>query len=186
MAESPSHPTSRLTSAAGLAALAILVASAYVVAARIGLALTMRPHPVSTLWPPNAVLLALLLLVPTRRWAFVLLAALPAHLAVELLAGIPLPMVLCWFVSTSTEALIGAGLIRRWGGKSTRFDSATLVATFLLAAFLSVFLSSFLDAAFVKLNGWGSGSYWHTWRTRFFSNVLATLTLVPVIVSLGN
>jgi len=186
MAGSPNYPSLRLTSAARMAALAILVASAYVVAARIGLALTMQPHPVSTLWPPNAVLLALLLLVPTRAWALVLLSALPAHLAVELHAGIPLPMVLCWFVSNSTEALIGAGLIRRWGGGSTRLDSAERVATFLLAAFLSVFLSSFPDAAFVKLNHWGSGSYWHTWHTRFFSNVLATLTLVPVIASLGN
>src|SRR6476661_2665306 len=161
MAGSPNYPALRLTSAARMAALAILVASAYVVAARIGLALTMQPHPVSTLWPPNAVLLALLLLVPTRAWALVLLSALPAHLAVELHAGIPLPMVLCWFVSNSTEALIGAGLIRRWGGGSTRLDSAERVATFLLAAFLSVFLSSFPDAAFVKLNHWGSGSYWH-------------------------
>src|SRR4030095_13663339 len=45
------------------------------------------------------------------------------------------------------------------------------------------FLSSFLDAGFVKWNHWGTQSYWLIWRMRFFSNVLAELTLVPVIIS---
>ncbi|HKU72127.1 MAG TPA: ATP-binding protein, partial [Burkholderiales bacterium] len=45
------------------------------------------------------------------------------------------------------------------------------------------FLSSFLDAAFVKMVGWGEDGYWFLWSTRFFSNMLATLTIVPCIVS---
>jgi integral membrane sensor domain MASE1 len=53
---------------------ALLVALGYYLAARLGLALTLQPHPISTLWPPNALLMAALLLVPARsRW--VLLAA---------------------------------------------------------------------------------------------------------------
>jgi integral membrane sensor domain MASE1 len=50
------------------------------------------------------------------------------------------------------------------------------------AAVVAPFLSSFLDAAFVRLNGWGTATTGSMWRTRFFSNVLATLTLVPVVV----
>ena len=76
-AESVAHP----------AAMAVLVCAAYYVAAEIGIALTLHPHPVSTLWPPNATLLALLLLTPTRLWWMVVLAALPAHLFVELAAA---------------------------------------------------------------------------------------------------
>jgi integral membrane sensor domain MASE1 len=45
-----------------------IVAVGYYVGVRIGLALTMPSHPVSTLWPPNAILLAALLLTPTRAW----------------------------------------------------------------------------------------------------------------------
>ena len=160
----------------------LIVGVAYYVGARIGLALTMRSQPVSTLWPPNAILLAALLLTPARIWPFVLLGALPAHFLVELSGGIPLPMVASWFVSNCSEALLGAALMRVVDA-SPRLDSLRRVANFLVfGAFVSSFLSSFLDAAFVVWNEFGTESYWEVWRLRFLSNVLATLVLVPVII----
>ena len=160
----------------------LIVGLAYYVGARIGLALTMKTQPVSTLWPPNAILLAALLLTPRTIWPFVLLGALPAHLLVELSGGIPLLMVLSWFVSNSTEALLGAALMRVVD-PSPQLDSFRRVANFLLAGvFLAAFVSSFVDAAFVIWNRFGSEGYWDVWRTRFLSNVLATMALVPVII----
>src|SRR5438270_13630672 len=78
---------------------AILVAAGYLTAAALGLALTFGPNPVSTMWPPNAVLLAALLLAPTRSWYVVLLAALPVHVFIEVRGGVPLTMIASWFVS---------------------------------------------------------------------------------------
>jgi PAS domain S-box-containing protein len=49
--------------------------------------------------------------------------------------------------------------------------------------FAGPFLSSFLDAAFVRWNAWGQGSYWELIRIRFFSNALAALIVVPLIVT---
>jgi integral membrane sensor domain MASE1 len=159
-----------------------IVAVGYYVGVRIGLALTMPSHPVSTLWPPNAILLAALLLTPTRAWWLMLLAALPAHLAGELSHGIPATMVLSWYVSNCTEALMGAGAIRLLE-RSPRLDTFRRVVVFLLAGVvLSPFLSSFLDAAFVIWNHFGAAGFWEVWRTRFLSNALATIALVPVIV----
>ncbi len=159
-----------------------IVAVAYYVGVRVGLALTMRTQPVSTLWPPNAILLAALLLTPTRAWWLVLVAALPAHLAGELSEGIPVSMVLSWYISNCSEALIGAKLMRMFE-RSPRLDTFRRVVVFLVAgAFLSPFLSSFLDAAFVSWNHFGSADYGEVWRVRFLSNALATITLVPVIV----
>ena len=43
---------------------------------------------------------------------------------------------------------------------------------FTLATFLAVFLSSFIDIAFVKLNHFGAVGFWDAWRIRFFSNML--------------
>src|SRR5688500_10660128 len=166
---------------------ALAVAVAYYVGAKVGLALTPEPQPVSTLWPPNAILLGALLLAPLRSWPMVLLAALPAHLAVELGSGIPLPMVLSWFVSNSAEALLGAAGVRWFIKRPVQFDNFRRVGIFVgFAAILAPFASSFLDAAFVKWNGFGTASYWEVWRVRFFSNVLAILTLVPAIVTWGN
>src|SRR5262252_9150697 len=87
-------------------AAALMVSLGYYLGATVGLALTFQPHPVSTLWPPNSILLAALLLAPYRWWWFMLLAVLPAHLFAELESGVPTLMVLCWFISNCSEALI--------------------------------------------------------------------------------
>jgi signal transduction histidine kinase len=161
----------------------LLVGSAYYVGAKIGFALTFQTHPVSTLWPPNSILLASLLLSRPRQWWSLLLAAFPAHLLVQVNADIPMTMILCWFVSNCSEALIGASILRYLIKSEVRFDDTHHVSMFILVAMLGPFLSSFLDAAFVTLNRFGDSPYWAVFRMRFFSNVLASLTLVPLIVT---
>lgn len=165
---------------------ALLVSVAYYVGAKLGLALTFYPHPVSTLWPPNSILFAALLLSPTRWWWFLLAAAFPAHLLTQLPADIPLTMILCWFVSNCSEALLGASVLRYITRQRVRLDSVYQVGLFILVSLLAPFLSSFLDAAFVRLNQFGTSSYWDVFRMRFFSNVFASLTLVPLIVTWKN
>lgn len=162
---------------------ALLVGIGYYAGAKIGFALTFGPHPVSTLWPPNSILLAALLLSSPRSWWSLLLGAFAAHLVVEFNADIPVPMLLCWFVSNCTEALIGASVLRYVTKSEVRFDDTHYVSMFIFVALLGPFLSSFLDSAFVILNQFGNSPYWSVFRMRFFSNVLASLTLVPVIVT---
>ena len=158
------------------------VSVAYFIGAQIGFALTFQPHPVSTLWPPNSILFAALLLSPVRWWWFLLLAVVPAHFLSQLNADIPLPMMICWFISNCTEALIGASVLR-YVNSQVRLDTSYRVGLFILVAILGPFLSSFLDAGFVVLNQFGTGTYWDVFRMRFLSNVLASLTLVPLIVT---
>jgi PAS domain S-box-containing protein len=161
-----------------------LVFIGYYLGAKVGLALTFQPHPISVFWPPNSILLAALLLTPPRIWWFLLLAAFPAHLIAELQSQVPPTMVACWFISNCSEAVIGAGLTRYILRGPLRFDSVRGVVVFCTcAAFLGPFLSSFIDAGFVALNGWGQSSYLENWRARFFSNALSTLTLTPAIVT---
>ena len=162
---------------------ALVVASAYYIGAQIGFGLTFKPHPVSTLWPPNAILFAALLLSPVRSWWFLLLAAFPAHILVQLNAHIPVSMILSWFVSNCSEALIGATALRYLIKSELRFDITYHVGMFILVAFLAPFLTSFLDVGLVTLNGFGNNPFWTVFRMRFFSNVLASLTLVPMIVT---
>src|SRR5437762_7961779 len=167
-----------------IASIGLSVALAYYLGAKIGFALTFRPHPVSVLWPPNSILLAALVLTPVRVWRLILLAAFPAHLAAQLQSDVPPAMILCWFISNSCEALIGAGCVRYLIDRPVRFDRLGNVGIFIFfAAFLGPFLSSFVDAAFVAINHFGGDSYWRVWRIRFTSNILAALTLVPLIVT---
>jgi two-component system, LuxR family, sensor kinase FixL len=160
------------------------VFAGYYIGAKIGFALTFRPHPVSVLWPPNSVLVAALLLTPPRLWWLILLAAFPAHWAAQLQSHVPPLMILCWFVSNSCEALIGAGLTRYILGGPIDFRSLRNVGIFCVCVVLiGPFLSSFLDAAFVVWNSWGDDSYWALIRVRLSSNILAALIVVPLIVT---
>lgn len=172
---------------AGAIRAAVLVFVGYYLGARVGFALTFQPHPISVFWPPNSILLAALLLTSPRIWWFLLLAAFPAHLIAELQSQVPPTMVICWFISNCSEAVIGAGLTRWLLRGPVRFDNLRSVAVFCLCAgFLGPFLSSFIDAEFVALNGWGQGSYVDNWRARFFSNFLSALTLAPAILTWFN
>ena len=162
----------------------LVVFVGYYLGAKLGFALTFRPHPVSVLWPPNSILAAVLLLTPVRIWWLVLLAAFPAHLAAELQSQVPPTMILCWFISNSCEAVIGAGLTRYLIGGPVKLNCLRSVGFFCLGVvFIAPFLSSFLDAGFVRWNVWGQGAYWEIWRVRFTSNVLAALTVAPLIVT---
>jgi PAS domain S-box-containing protein len=160
------------------------VFAGYYLGAKIGFALTFKPYPVSVLWPPNSILVAALLLTPPRIWWFVLLAAFPAHCATQLQSHVPPLMILSWFISNCSEALIGAGLTRYLVGGRIQFTSLRNAGIFCLCVvFAGPFLSSFLDAAFVRWNAWGESSYWDLIRVRFFSNALAALIVAPLIVT---
>lgn len=163
------------------AGLALLVCVGYYVGANIGFILRFPPATPSVMWPPNAILTATLLLTPPRRWWIYLLAALPAHLAAELGAGWPTSLVLALFTTNCSEALLAAAGVRWLSDAFVRFDTLRRVAAFIVAAvLLAPFISSFVDAAAVTtLQG---EPYWLVWRTRFFSNILTELTLVPALV----
>src|SRR6267142_3368730 len=160
------------------------VFTGYYLGCKIGFALTFQPHPVSVLWPPNSVLVAALLLTPPRSWWLVLLAALPAHLAAQLQSDVPPLMIMCWFISNASEAVIGAGLTRYVISGPMRFTNLLKVGIFCLCVvFIGPFLSSFLDAAFVVWNHWGHDRYWELIRMRLSSNAVSALIIVPLIVT---
>src|SRR5260370_25690960 len=160
-----------------------LAGVAYYVGALVGFALKLPSPSPSALWPPNSILVAALLLLPTRQWWVVLLGALPAHLLVQLPRGVPVVMSLAFFLSNSCEALLGAFLIRRSIDGPLRFDSLKSAGVFVLAAVVvAPFLSSFLDSGFVSLIGWQKGSYWQVGRARLPSYQLAGPASAPPVV----
>ena len=161
-------------------ATAVLVAVAYHLGARFGEHLRFLPVTTSVLWPPNAILTAALLLTRPRWWWLYLLAAFPAHVLGQPAArASSLGMAL--FVTNCSEALIAAVAVRSLSDAPGRFDTLRRMTAFIIGAVLAApFVSSFADAAVVS--GFKGEPYWLVWRTRFFSNVLTELTVVPAIV----
>ncbi len=162
---------------------ALITAIAYYGGCRLGFTVTFNPQPISVLWPPNAILMSALLLAPRRNWPVILAVVFPAHLVVQLHDDVPLSMALCWYVSNSVEACIGAAALWHVLKRPLRFQSLHETSIFMLyAVLLAPFLSSFLDVSFIKSIGWGDGTFWGMWQARFMSNTTATLTIVPFVM----
>lgn len=163
-----------------------LVGFSYYLGTLVGFVLTPRGEPNSTFWPPNAILLASLLLVPRRTWWMFIVAVLPAHLLAQLPSGVPLWTAIGWFISNTGEALIGAFFITEFSGRETRLNSVRGVFVFaVFGVLIAPFATSFLDAAAVITTGWGHG-YWPLSAERFWTNALAELTIVPAIMQSGT
>jgi signal transduction histidine kinase len=162
------------------ATVAAAAGASYYLGALVGLQLRLPPATPSVLWPPNAILTALLLFVPPRRWWSVLLGGAIAHFAVQLQVWSP-GFVAAIFLSNCSEALLAAGVIRYVSGEPTSFDTLRLIAVFLVSGGLvAPFVSSFIDAGIVRM--FHGEDYWTVWRIRFPSNVLAQIAIVPAIV----
>ena len=163
---------------------AALVSIAYYVGAQVGFALRFPNSPISMLWPPNSLLLAAFLLMPMRRWWVILVAALPAHLAVQIQNDVPPALMLGLFMTNSGQGLIGAAALRRFVPGPFRLDSLQRVGLFLIfAAVLAPMLIAFVATALIVGTAWGE-DYWRSWRAQFLSNVLTVLTLVPAILAI--
>ncbi len=160
----------------------LLVGISYYVGTRIGFAWTPIGQPNSTFWPANAILLAALLLTPRRTWWTLLLAVLPIHMLAQLQAGVPVWTALGWFMTNTSEALIGAFCIGRLTYPRNTLDNVRGIFTFIVfGVVLAPLATSFLDAAAVVITGWGR-AFWPLGVERFWTNALAELTLVPAIV----
>jgi integral membrane sensor domain MASE1 len=84
------------------------------------------------------------------------------------------------------EAVLGAALLVGPAKRNTLFHSLNGVTRFLLCGFiLAPVVTSFIDAAIVVETNWGR-NYWVLWTTRGLSNMLAELTIVPLIVVAGT
>jgi two-component system sensor histidine kinase UhpB len=160
----------------------VLVALSYYAGTRVGFALTGRDMPISTFWPPNAIVLAALVLAPVNLWWKILLALIPVHFLAQLPSGVPVTTALGWLVGNAGEAVLGAALLVGPARRKTLFYSLNGVTRFLLCGFiLAPLVTSFMDAAIVVETNWGR-NYWVLWTTRGLSNMLAELTIVPLIV----
>lgn len=161
------------------------VAISYYVGSEIGFFFTPAHSPIAVFWPPNAILLAAFLLTPPRIWWVLLLAVLPAHVLIQLRAGIPVLSSLGWFVGNTGEALLGAACIRYFKKEKPLFESVRGIVVFMaFGVLLAPLVTSFVDAASTVLTGLGP-DYWTLWAARLTSNMTANLIIVPTIVTFG-
>jgi PAS domain S-box-containing protein len=161
----------------------ILASSAcYYLATRTAWVLTFPDSQVSLFFPPHAVLVSILLLVPTRHWwAYTLAAACSHYFATQQEDWPPLYALQCEVFDAAKNVLAAAGI--RMFIKSP-FDRITLreaITFILIAAVVVPFGTAFWGAAFTVSNGFGT-DYWTEWRNLGVSNGVTAIVLVPAIL----
>ncbi len=148
------------------------------VAARIGGALVLRPQIIWPLWPGCAILVAVLLLVPRKIWPILIAAGLAGFALYDLEAGLTLRSTALLILADTIEILIAAlGVSYAFAG-APRLNSVESLARY---SFFAVILAP-VATAFLGTFALG-GDYWLRWRTSFFTEALALLTLTPAILS---
>ena len=154
----------------------------YYVATQVAWTLTFPDSKVSLFFPPHAVLLCVLLLVPTRQWWVYVLAAVSAHLLATQQAGWPPLYALTCEAFDALKCVLAAAGIRfliKSPIKAITLRDAVLFV--LIAVVLVPFGTAFWGASFTV--SWGFGThYWVEWRNLGISNAVTAVVLVPVLL----
>ena len=164
----------------------LLVCLGYYAGAWLAKALRFPESHLSLIWPPTAILLAALLLVPLRKWWIYLLAVIPVHVFLQLQDSVPGWGVVSQLIGNFSQASLAAFTVRYFNKEAPLFTNFRGVLVFTLGAvlFAPVAVSSIVAYLYV-LSGWEQ-SYWYAWRARVLSNALSTLMIVPPILLVGR
>ena len=160
----------------------LITAVCYYLSTQIAWALCFPGSKVSLFFPPHAVLVSVLLLVPTRHWWAYTLAAICSHfVATQQAHWPPLYALHCEVFDAVQNVLVAAGLrifIKSPLKLITLRDAIVFV---LIAGVIVPFGTAFWGAAFTISNHFGT-HYWIEWRNLGFSNAVTSVVLVPAIL----
>jgi signal transduction histidine kinase len=161
-----------------------LTGVAYYVATEIAWALCFPNSKVSLLFPPHAVLIVVLLVVPVRHWWAYTLATVMAHFIATQQAHWPVLYALhCEAFDAVQNVLVAAGVrlfIKSPLNRITLRDAIVFVS---IAVIIVPFGTAFWGAAFTISNGFGT-NYWVEWRNLGISNGVTAVVLVPALLVL--
>ncbi len=161
---------------------ALLGGVGYYMATQVAWTLCFPDSKVSLFFPPHAVLVSILLAVPTRHWWVYTLAAAGGHFIATRQADWPVPYALhCEIFDAVQNVGMAAGI--RMFIKSP-LESITLrdaVVFVLIAVIIVPFGTAFWGAVFTISNHYGT-HYWVEWRNLGISNGVTAIVLVPAIL----
>jgi signal transduction histidine kinase len=159
-----------------------LTGVAYYVATEIAWALCFPNSKVSLLFPPHAVLVVILLLVPVRHWWAYTLATVLAHFGATQQAHWPVLYALHCEAFDAVQNVLAAAGIRLFIKSPLKGITLRDALVFVLIAVIIVpFGTAFWGAAFTVSNHFGT-NYWVEWRNLGISNGVTAVVLVPALL----
>ncbi len=148
----------------------------------LGIMLQREAQYISSLWPANAVAIALLLIHPRRDWGLGVGAVLAGNAALNAAIGNDFWSGAGYASINSFEVLAGVLLVSRCIGQPIRLSGLKPIGTF-------IFCAGLLVPAFTAIPGAALGSflygaeYWPAWRTWWLADSLSVMIFAPFILS---
>ena len=149
----------------------LVVALAYFGGAWLGIELTREAGNIAAFWPPNAILLAVLLRSRVSHWAAYITVCIPANIAANFLYGDSIIIAAGFTAVNMLEVAGGALLVHRTFGTPFTFDSirSSIVFT-LLTVGVACALAGLLGAGLVHA-AYGA-PYWTVWKVWYVSDAV--------------
>ena len=161
---------------------ALLTGLCYYLAAYLVVNYALTPEGIAIVWPPNGVLLAVLLTRPQREWAWYVAAIIPA----ELIADYPhftVAQALAFALINGGEALLAALLLRGRHGPPFALSNLRETLRFGVFAVMVASMSAAVLGAWVHVSiGASNTSYWTFWQIWWFGDALGLLLVTPFII----
>ncbi|MEO0318580.1 MAG: hypothetical protein RL404_2257 [Pseudomonadota bacterium] len=158
----------------------VLLCTAYVAVAGLGLAFAFVHGTVSPVWPPTGLAIAMLTLWGPRFWPAI---AGGAFIANFFFASDPLAVSAGIAAGNALEGVTGAVLLRHWqvAGEVTRIrDAACMIAVALLAPCTSA-LAGVLSLTLGGLSAWAA--FPRVWTVWWFGDCMGALVFVPLLLA---
>lgn len=157
----------------------VLLAAAYVAAAKLGLAMAFDVAQITAIWPPTGIALAAVLLLGYRVWPGIALGAFIANITTNEPLGTALGITL----GNTLEALAGAWMLRRAGFNPQLSRLHDVLALLLCSALLSTTISATIGTASLCMGGvqpWEA--YNELWWLWWLGDATGALLVAPVLL----
>lgn len=158
---------------------AVLLGVLYLVLAAAAARLTRLEGGVACLWIANGLLIAVLIGLPFRRWAWPIATCSVATFIATALFGFGPAGALPFMLFNIGEALISATLLVRWGRKDA-FESVAQLGSFVLAVGIIGPAAMTLPAATTAVL-LSDTDFWSNALNYFLAHALGSLTFTPIV-----
>ena len=163
----------------------MLVAAAYFLGARLGLALLTDAEGVAVFWPASGIAAGILIAMGGGVRAPVAIGVVVGTVAANLLGDRSLLASVLKGFCNAGEAMLTAWLIARWFGQPFKLEGPHRVLGFLAAAAIGAAAGAVGGAMTMRLFHTSAPllSIWHVW---FLSDGLGIVTIAPLLIGLGQ
>jgi PAS domain S-box-containing protein len=161
---------------------AVMLALGYFCGAAFGISLTRQAGNIAPFWPPNALLVAVLLRSDTNRWTLWIAGSAAAGLVANLVFGSAVTIAVELTLVNMAEALVSALLVRRWcSGPVTLADWRQIFVFAGWAGLIGPAIGAAGATVILALSD--SGPWWPVWQAWWVADAMGMLLFGPLCLS---